>query len=307
MKFYEIQNQDLVLKSRADLPCAGEGERLIEVRAFGINRADILQIAGKYDAPDGSQIPGLEIAGVDANTGETVVALLPSSGYATHVIAKNEWVVPMPANLSFTEAAALPEALVTCYQNLVVNCGLSAGETVLINGAGSGIGTMALQMSRALGAGRIIGTVSDLSKAERLCALGATEIYNYSALPEDLKSSVDVVLDVLSGDYTAQNLNTMRYGGRMAVIAVMAGANSTINMAQLLMRNLTIKGSTLRSQSDAKKAQLIGGAFSKFNHAITEGAIAPVVDCVYNFQEIHQALNRIKSRSHIGKVVLDAS
>ncbi|MFI4983792.1 MAG: zinc-binding dehydrogenase [Rickettsiales bacterium] len=260
---------------------------IIEVKALGINRADLMQIQGIYPAPDGSVVPGLEVSGIIAGTGQKVCALLPSGGYATHVCVDRRLVIPIPNGLTFEEAAALPEALLTCYLNLFTLAKLKKGQAVLVHGATSGIGSFAIACANAVGAKVYATTGRD-----------TPDYLNYNGDWSQIK--VDVVLDMLGGAFVSRNISALNPKGKYVSIAVMQGTKGEINMASVLMKNLTIIGSTLRSKTATQKAQLL----KKAHAFITEHPIKPKIDSVFAFHDLPNALKRLEDRTHIGKVVV---
>lgn len=289
----------------AQVPEPKDGERLIKVKAFAINRADLLQIDGLYNAPDASNIPGLEVSGLDVESGEEVCALVASGAYAEYVCVSQLQVFPKPKALGFREAAALPEALVTGYMNLFKNAKAEGGQTALIHGGSSGIGSFAIQMCKLKGV-NVIASVGEQSKGQRCMELGAQLVVDYKddfgAL---LKGRVDIVLDILGGQHLLKNLSCLRMGGKLCLIAVMSGSEAEINLAAILMKNLSIMGSTLRSKSASEKHELIKSALLEFGAHIESGDLKPVIDSVYGFDELQMALQRVRSRDHFGKVVVE--
>lgn len=284
------------------IPIPKEGEVLIKVKAFALNRADLLQIEGRYLPPDGSDIPGLEVSGITVESGEEVCALLPSGAYAEYACAAP---FPKPKSLSFIEAAALPESLVTCYMNLFKNARAVSEDKVLIHGGSSGIGSFAIQMCKLKGL-QVITSISDPPKKQRCLSLGAESVIDYKdAFDVPLKGGIDIILDILGGKHMTKNLNCLKLGGRLCLIAVMSGSKSEINLATVLMKNLKIMGSTLRSKSVSEKQELIKSALLEFGVYINSGALKPVIDSVYSLSSLSDALERIRSREHFGKVVVE--
>lgn len=285
MKAWKIENGQLVL-SPYQLK-ANPKNVTIEVKAIGLNRADSLQIQGLYPAPDGSNIPGMEVSGFIQGTDEKVCALLPSGGYATHVSVDKRLIMPIPQGFTFEEAAALPEALVTCYLNLFEIAKLKSGQSILIHGATSGIGSFAIKCAEAIGA-KVFATTGRDTK----------QYINYNNDFGEIK--VDVVLDMLGGQYVNRNISALKPNGTYLSIALMQGSKAEINMAAVLMKNLKIFGTTLRSKPVAFKARLI----SKANKFIATQPIKPIIDSVYDFKDLPKALKRLENREHIGKVVV---
>ncbi len=303
MKCAKIINGKLEFK-QVPIPTTLNGERLIKVNAFAINRADLLQIDGLYNAPSGSNIPGLEVAGIDVETGEEVCALVESGGYAEYVCANSLHIVPAPQSFNLEESAAFLEALITGNMNIFYNATASAGETILIHGGSSGVGSFAIKMCKLKGL-HVIATTSDLSKSNKCFGLGADSVMDYT---EDfdikLKGQVDIILDILGGDYLNKNLSCLKLGGRLCLIAMMTGSKAQINLSSVLMKNLKIIGSTLRSKGAEDKHKLIKSAMQAFGKHIELGELKPTIDSVYPFTDLPKALQRVASRKHFGKVVV---
>lgn len=307
-----------------DRPLSGAGEMLIRVAASGINRPDLLQRAGLYPPPKGaSPLPGLEVAGVVAGgdptelaaagwaLGDRVCALVHGGGYAEYCVAPIGQCLPVPAGWSDVEAASLPETCFTVWSNVFDRGRLQAGETLLVHGGSSGIGVTAIQLAKALGA-RVIVTVGSAEKAQACLALGADHAINYKS--QDFVPSVaeitggrgvDVVLDMVAGDYTARNLDCLAEDGRLVIIAVQGGSRSTFNAAKLMMRRLTFTGSTLRPRTVAYKAQIAAQLRQHVWPLIESGTIRPVIHGVYPVAQVAQAHAVMESGQHVGKLVLD--
>lgn len=303
MRYYIPENGELKLRQR-DMPKPHEDEVLIEVKAIGLNRADILKIDGLYGKDDPSNVPGLEIAGFIAGTNQKVMALITHGGFASQVIARKAHIIELEADADLTRMAAVPEALTTCYMNLIDKAGAKNNNTVLIHGGSSGIGSIGIQMMKSLGC-RVLTTVGNMSKLEGVKALGADEAMLYTdSYDQKWRSSVNIVLDILGGEYLQKNINTMTYGGKICVIALMQGAKAEINVGQLLMKNLSIFGSTLKSQSDEAKARLIKGAYNMFKNGLANGKIRPVIDSIFDFSQMSHAIEKMRSRNHFGKIIV---
>jgi NADPH:quinone reductase-like Zn-dependent oxidoreductase len=286
------------------IPKAKSGERLIKVKAFAVNRADLLQIEGLYDPPDGSIIPGLEVSGVDVNTGENVCALLESGGYAEYVCVNSLQVIPKPKSFSLEESAAFLEALVTCHMNIFASAKAETGETILIHGGSSGIGSFAIKMCK-LKRLKIIASASKPLGMDRCLKAGADLVINYTEdFDIQLKRQVDIVLDILGGPYLSKNLKCLKPGGRLCLIAVMTGSKAEVNLGSILINNLSITGATLRSKSSERKRELIEAAWQDFGMHIEAGELKPIIDSVFEFQDLPKALQRVTSREHFGKVVI---
>ncbi|HEX5741666.1 MAG TPA: NAD(P)H-quinone oxidoreductase, partial [Pilimelia sp.] len=243
-------------------PVPGGGEVLVEVDAAGVNRADLLQRQGHYPPPAGaSDIPGLECAGRRADTGAPVCALLTGGGYAERVAVPEGQLLPVPAGLTPVEAAALPEVACTVWSTVVRAAGLRYGETLLVHGGGSGIGTFAVQLGVALGA-RVLATARP-AKHDRLRRLGAHRVIDYTA--EDFVEAAradggaDVVLDIVGGPYLDRNVRALRVGGRIVTIGLQGGRRGELDLGALLARRATLIGSTLRARPVAEKAAIVAG------------------------------------------------
>lgn len=311
-----------------DRPCpsAGVGEALIRVSASGVNRPDVLQRKGLYPMPPGvSDLPGLEIAGVidsgdeDAlraaglAIGQRVCALVAGGGYAQWCVAPIAQVLPIPQGLSDVEAASLPETFFTVWQNVFQIARLQAGETLLVQGGSSGIGVTAIQMARALGA-RVAVTVGSDDKMGPCVALGAERVIQYRR--QDFVAEVmdwtggrgvDVVLDMVAGDYVAREVQCLATEGRLAIIATQGGTDSAIDSGAVLRKRLTISGSTLRPRSLAYKAELARGLRTTVWPLLTSGAIRPVVHTVLDARNDDAAASAhalMESGAFVGKIVL---
>ncbi len=302
-------------------PACAPGQVRIRPRFAGVNRADLLQVEGRYPLPEEQDmVPGLEVAGeVDAvgegvthyAPGDRVCALLEGGGYAGYALADARHCLPVPDALSFEQAAALPEALATAWYGLIELAELQPGETVLIHGGSSGIGHLAIQLARHLGA-QVITTVGSVEKQPFCEKLGAQTLIYTEHAPDTFAASVkalrdggvDVILDVLGGDYIAANLSCLRYKGRLVSIACMQGGNISFNMAGLLMKNLRWYGMTLRSQSPDTKAAIITAIQQRLWGAVAAGQIVPYIDSEFTLADAVQAHERMHSRQHQGKILL---
>ena len=297
-------------------PAPAPGEVLIRVEAAGINRPDILQRQGKYPPPPGaSPIPGLEVAGtIAASTvsewkpGDKVCALLTGGGYAEYAVAPAGQVLLVPQGLNMAEAAALPETAFTVWNNLFVRAHLKTGETVLIHGGASGIGTMAIQMATAFGA-HVIATAGTDEKCAACEKLGAILTINYksadfAAVIGDNK--VDVVLDIVGGDYVARNMRVMAPNGRHVSIAVQGGRMASIDIATLMQKRLALTGSTLRSASVAEKTTLRDALRTHVWPLIEAGKIRPVIFKTFPLSQAAEAHKALEKGDHVGKIVLIA-
>ncbi|NCC21739.1 MAG: NAD(P)H-quinone oxidoreductase [Alphaproteobacteria bacterium] len=310
MKAIEIKDKALRPTERP-LPEPGNSEVLIRVHAAGVNRPDILQRLGHYPPPAGvTDIPGLEVAGEIVRSGERVCALVPGGGYAEYAIARSELCLPVPPGFSDVEAAALPEAFFTVWKNLFVLGGLKKGETTLIHGGASGIGTTAIQLAKAFGA-RVITTAGSPDKCEACRKLGADLSVNYReegfatrALEFTGGRGVDVVLDMVGGDYLTRNTHCMAFGGRHVSIAFQRGMLAEINILDVMRKNLTLVGSTLRDRPVSEKNALARELKDKVWPLLESRKIAPVVFRTFPLEEAEKAHAALDAGEHIGKIVL---
>lgn len=314
----------LVLKpERRPLPSPGEGEILIRVRAAGVNRPDVAQRKGTYPPPPGaSDLPGLEAAGEVAAIGEgvrrwrvgdPVTALTPGGGYAEFCLVHETNALPLPHGFTFTEAAAIPETFFTVWHNVFQRGGLKEGETLLVHGGSSGIGTAAIQLASQFGA-RVLTTAGSAEKCSRCVELGAHRAINYRE--EDFVEAVkmatdgkgaDVILDMVGGDYVARNYDAAAVDGRIVQIATLGGATAEANYAKLMVKRLTHTGSTLRPRTVEFKAGLAAELEAKVWPLLTERKVAPVMDMIFPLKEAWRAHERMEEGDHIGKIVLDVS
>ena len=298
-------------------PLAGPGQIRIRVHAAGVNRPDLLQRLGRYPAPPGvSDILGLEVAGVVDQVGDgverwrrgdRVCALLGGGGYAEYAVVDARHALPVPADLDFVQAAALPETVVTVFANVFEAGGLKAGETLLIHGATSGIGVTALQMAKAAGA-RVIATSRGAAKTAAARALGAD--LSLDALTDDLGAAiagaggVDVVLDMVGADYAVLNLEALKPGGRWVVIATLSGALAQIDLLRVMMKRLVLTGSTLRNRSADEKARLAAAVEAIAWPWVLSGAVRPPVEATFPLAQAGLAHLRLEAGEHVGKIVL---
>ncbi len=301
-------------------PVAGPGEVLIRVQAAGVNRPDVLQRKGAYAAPPGaSDLPGLEVAGtVEAGDvedggwrpGDRVCALVAGGGYAEWCVAPVGQCLPVPRGLSFIEAAALPETYFTVWSNVFDRARLAPGETLLVQGGTSGIGVAAVQLAAALGH-TVYATAGSDEKARACEALGARRGINYHtedfvavAKGETGGRGVDVVLDMVAGDYVPREIACLADDGRLVIIALLGGAEARLDLAAILRRRLTVTGSTLRPRSVAFKAAIAARLRSVVWPLIEAGRIKPIVHSMFPLAEAGQSHALMESSAHIGKIVL---
>lgn len=298
-------------------PVPGPGEVLIRVAAAGVNRPDILQRLGKYPPPPGaSDIPGLEVAGQIVEScarewkpGDKVCALLSGGGYAEYAVAPGGQCLPVPANLTMTEAAALPEAMFTVWNNLFLRGGLKPGEICLIHGGASGIGTTAIQMAKAIVA-RVIVTAGSDTKCTACVNLGADLAINYKTrdfVAEAKRLSpdgVNVVLDMVGGSYVPRNLDCLAPDGRHVSIAVLEGAKAEIDIRAIMTKRLILTGSTLRPRPVEEKAALAQGILEHIWPLIEAGKIKPAIFATFPLAEAANAHRALDKGDHVGKIVL---
>jgi putative PIG3 family NAD(P)H quinone oxidoreductase len=301
-------------------PELGPGDLRIRVAGAGVNRADLLQRRGMYPPPPGaSPLLGLECAGevieVGARVagwrpGERAMALLAGGGYAEQVVVDAGSALPVPRALSDAEAAGLPEVYLTVFLNVFQLGALPAGGSLLVHGGGSGIGTAAIQLAKLAGA-RVIVTAGSDEKCARCSALGADLAVNYRTekFADAVRAAtngagVDVVLDSIGAPYLADNLASLAPGGRLVLIGLMGGAKAELNLGALLVRRLSVIGSTLRTRSLAEKAALVGAFRARFGADLEAGRIRPVIDRVLRFSQAADAHRLLQASDHFGKVVL---
>lgn len=301
----------------APTPTPGPHEILIRIAAAGINRPDLMQRAGLYPPPPGAPTTlGLEAAGevVEAGPGVTrwkvgdkVAALLAGGGYAEYAVAHEGAALPIPRGLSLIEAAALPETVLTVWANVFETGALKPGETLLVHGGASGIGTTAIQMAKAHGA-RVLTTAGDDEKCGLCRKLGADLAINYRA--QDFETVVrdaggaDVVLDMVGGAYVQRNLNILNDLGRCVMIAFLHGPHAEVNLMRLMLKRLTLTGSTLRSRSVEEKARIAAEVERVVWPWIDWGRVKPVIDSTFPLAEAEAAHARLQSGAHAGKIVL---
>lgn len=313
-----------VLKAeRRELPVPGAGEILIRVHAAGVNRPDVQQRKGAYPAPPGaSDLPGLEVSGEVAALGEgvtrwrvgdAVCALTPGGGYAEYAKVHESNALPIPAGFTFTEAAALPETFFTVWHNVFERGALKPGETLLVHGGSSGIGTTAIQLASAFGA-YVIVTAGSEEKCAACLKLGADRAINYKN--EDfvavVKEATDgkganVILDMVGGDYVGRNYSAAAVDGRIVQIATQAGAVASADFSKLMVKRLTHTGSTLRPRTTEFKGQIAAALEAQVWPLLAVRRIAPVMDMIFPLKEAWRAHERMEEGEHIGKIVLDVA
>ncbi|MDE3028052.1 MAG: NAD(P)H-quinone oxidoreductase [Paracoccaceae bacterium] len=293
------------------------GEIVIRVAYAGVNRPDALQRAGAYAPPPGaSDLPGLECSGVVAavgpgvsrwKLGDEVCALLPGGGYAEYVATPAAHALPVPKGMDLRAAACLPETFFTVWTNVFMRGGLKAGERFLVHGGTSGIGTTAIQLARAFGA-RVFASAGSAEKCAVCVDLGAERAINYR--DEDFvavlkgEGGADLILDMVGGSYLPRNVRALADDGRLVQIAFLEGPKVELNFAEVMMRRLTITGSTLRPQSELAKARIAEGLEAKVWPLLAAGKVAPVIDSEFSLDQAAEAHTRLESAGHVGKVVM---
>lgn len=310
---------DVLEVGDSPIPAPKFGEVLIHVHAAGINRPDILQRQGLYPAPaDASPILGLEVAGeitalgekvTDWKIGDKVCALVNGGGYAEYAVAPAAQCLPIPDNFSFAQAAALPETFFTVCHNLFQRAQLKAGETLLIHGGTSGIGTTAIQLAAAFGV-QVFATAGSAKKCNAIESLGAVAInYREQDFVAEIKAKtqgqgVNVILDMVGGDYIQRNFSAAAKDGRVVNIAFLNGSKVELDLMPLMLKRLTLTGSTLRAQSPQVKACIAQELKQQVWPLLNQQKIKPMIDSVFPFAEVAKAHERMESSQHIGKIIL---
>ena len=309
--------------AEADIPEIGDDDVLVRVRAAGINRPDLMQVAGMYPPPPGaSEIPGLELAGEivatgqkvgDWKVGDKVCALVTGGGYAQYAAVPAAQCLPVPENLTMVQAAGLPETFFTVWHNVFDKAKLTSGETFLVHGGTSGIGTTAIQLAKAFGA-KVIATAGSDEKCQACRDLGANVAINYKTrdFVEDVKSATDgkgadVILDMVAGDYVSRNFKAAAFDARILIIAFLRGPKAETNFTPLLLKRLTLMGSTLRAQPVANKGAIAQSLREKVWPMIANGQIAPVIHKTLPLAKAEEGHGILKGGAHIGKVILEVS
>ncbi len=313
----EAGGPELLKPVERDIPKPGHGDVLLKIAYAGVNRPDALQRAGLYaPPPEASDLPGLEASGEvvalgegvsGISVGDKVCALLPGGGYAEYATTPAAHCLPVPEGMGMKEAACLPETFFTVWSNVFQRGGLKAGETFLVHGGSSGIGTTAIQLASHFGA-RVFTTAGNADKC-RICEeLGAERAINYRE--EDFveviraEGGADLILDMVGGSYLPKNVKSLANDGRLVQIAFLQGPKVELNFAQVMMRRLTITGSTLRPQSDLAKARIADALREQVWPLLSAGKIAPVMDSEYALDQAADAHARMEGSTHIGKIVL---
>jgi NADPH:quinone reductase len=320
MQAIEIEAGALKLTERP-IPIPADYQVLIKVAAAGVNRPDIMQRKGLYPPPSGaSNIPGLEIAGTVVSTGaavshlkpgDAVCALVTGGGYAEYCLASAALSLPIPEDLPFVQAAGLPETFFTVWSNVFDRANLRPNETLLVHGGSSGIGTTAIQLARAFHA-KVIVTAGSAAKCQFCMELGANAAINYKELDfvseinrlTDSKG-VDVILDMVGGDYFPRNLKCMAADARLVQIAIQKGAKAEINLLPIMLKRLTLTGSTLRARDDDFKAGIAKKLYKNVWPLLATGKIKPVIHSTFTLNDAALAHELMESSRHIGKIILE--
>jgi putative PIG3 family NAD(P)H quinone oxidoreductase len=308
---------EVLVPADVPVPRPGPGQILIRVAWAGVNRPDALQRAGSYAPPPAaSPLPGLEAAGTVAavgagvarwRPGDAVTALLPGGGYAEYAVTPADHALPVPEGMGLREAACLPETFFTVWTNVFMRGGLQGGERFLVHGGSSGIGTTAIQLARHFGA-RVFATAGSAEKCAACEGLGAHRAINYRE--EDFvavlkaEGGADLILDMVGGAYLPRNVGALADDGRLVQIAFLQGPKVELNFAEVMVRRLTITGSTLRPQSDLAKARIAAALETQVWPLLAAGRVAPVMDSEFPLEEAAAAHARMESSDHIGKIVL---
>jgi NADPH2:quinone reductase len=316
----EFGDADVMRLAECARPVPAANEVLIRVIAAGVNRPDVIQRQGFYPAPpDASPILGLEVAGEIAalgddvsqwQVGDRVCALVNGGGYAEYAVAPASQCLPVPKGLDMQRAAALPETFFTVWSNVFQRCALGSGEILLVHGGASGIGTTAIQLATALGA-RVFTTVGNDDKVRACEQLGAELAINYrkadfySVLKERLgKRGIDVILDIVGGDYIEKNIKLAAIEGRIVNIAFLQGSVAEVNFMPVMLKRLTLTGSTLRPQSESQKAELARQLRERAWPLLESGVVAPVIAATFGLDQVVDAHRLMESNASIGKIVL---
>ena len=315
----EAGTPDVLKPATRPVPDVGAGDVLIKVAAAGVNRPDVLQRQGAYPPPPGaSDIPGLEIAGTvvsiaddvtGLNVGDEVMALVTGGGYAEYCVAPAAQCLPIPKGLSMSEAAAIPETFFTVWNNVFDRSALQAGESFLVHGGSSGIGTTAIQLAKAFGA-RVFATAGSAEKCKACEDLGAERAINYreedfvSVIKGVTGGGVNVILDMVGGDYIARNIKALAPDGRLCYIAFLQGSEAQLNLMPMMLKRLTITGSTLRAMPVPFKAAIADNLRQKVWPMIEAGNVKPVMHSAFPLAEASEAHRLMETNAHIGKIIL---
>ncbi len=304
MKFINHDNNGLLFLDSCKEPTVKQGEVLIEVKSAGVNRADIFQAIGKYPPPEGaSMILGMEFSGIRQDNQQRVMGLVDGGAYAEYCSAPILQLIEIPDNFSFEMAAALPEAFFTCWFNIFMKARLKKGETLLVHGGGSGIGTTAIMLAKAFECEVVVTAGSD-EKCKRCLEVGADKAINYKTSDFANEVQADVILDIAGASYFQQNINCLKQNGRLVILSMLGGRKSEIDIATIHKKNLTIMGSTLRSQTTHVKAEICAEIKQKVMPLVESGQIKPVIDSIFSFEDANSAHERMRNNLNFGKIVL---
>lgn len=311
------EDQPLKL-GEVEKPACGPKDVLVEIVTAGLNRADLVQRRGLYPPPPGaSDIMGLECAGTIVavgpnvsgwSAGDRVCGLMAGGGYAEYAVIDQGSLFKIPDGMSFNEAGALPEVMMTVWANIFDRCQFKAGESVLIHGGTSGIGTMAIQMLKTAGASKIMITAGSAEKCAYAKDLGADIAINYRE--EDFEAvakeagGADIILDMVGGDYVQKNISVAKVGGRIVNIAYMQGPQVQLNLLPLMLKRLILTGTTLRARPNEDKQRIRDAILADFWPAVLSGGIKPVIDTAYSFEQAEDAQAHMAKGGHIGKILL---
>ena len=301
------------------VPQPAKGQVIIKVAAAGINRPDVLQRAGAYPAPPGaSDLPGLEVSGIVAAMGDgvsspalgtPVCALVAGGGYAEYVAVDARHCLPVPAGFDMIQAASLPETFFTVWHNVFERGALQAGESLLVHGGAGGIGTTAIQLAKALGA-RVFATAGGPTKCQACRDLGADRAIDYTTedfvevIKAETGKGVDVILDMVGGDYITRNVKALAPDGRLVSIAFLKGSTTELNFMSVMLKRLTLTGSTLRPQPDDAKARMADALRARVWPLVAQGRIRSVVHATFPLAQAAEAHRLMEANTHIGKIVL---
>ncbi len=317
VKFGGPENLKIVQRKIPDLE---PNQVLVKVHFAGVNRPDILQREGNYPVPkSASDIPGLEVSGIIVDKGksatkfkigEKICALCHGGGYAEYVAINQDHCLPVPKLITMAEASCIPETYITVWSNVFIRGKLKKGETILIHGGSSGIGTTAVQLAKAFGI-KVFATAGTPKKCLAVKKLGALECLNYNKVnfEEEINKltenkGVDLILDMVAGDYVKKNLQCLKEDGRLVIIAVQGGIKGEINFAQLMVKRQTITGSTLRPQSDKAKAAFIRSMYKNVWPLFNKRQIKPIIQKVFSLSKVSYSHKALERGNHIGKFLL---
>lgn len=320
IKIPEPGGPEALVPTSIDTPVPGNGELLVKVAAAGLNRGDIVQRMGFYPPPPGaSDTPGLEVSGIvvaigpgiaEFSVGDEICGLVAGGGYAEYCLVDAPLALPIPKPLSLIEGAALPETFFTVWTNIYDQAGLQPGETLLVHGGSSGIGTTAIMLAHAFGS-RVFATAGSEEKCATCTKLGAERAINYKsedfvAVCKDLTGGkgVDVILDMVGGDYVQRNLDLLALKGRVINVAYQNGSTVEINLMPLMIKRLAVMGSTLRARTLAEKAEIAESLRTKVWPLLDEGRMAPIVDSTFALTDAAEAHKLMETSAHIGKILL---